>query len=96
MALPVHRRTISFVQKAYSYDPHERIDSVGGVNSDKSRWKLSQEAAITAIESGSSEFFVTAHDHSIKVVVVAHAGKKYLRTEHDEKGPDTLLALPSG
>jgi len=96
MALPVHRRTISFVQKAYSYDPHERIDSVGGINSDKSRWKLTQEAAIAAIESGGSEFFVTAKDHSIKVVVVAYAGKKYLRTEFDEKGPDTLLALPAG
>ena len=55
-----------------------------------------KEAAIAAIESGGSEFFVTANEHSIKVVVVSYAGKKYLRTEFDEKGPDTLLALPAG
>jgi len=95
MALPLHRRTISFVQKAYSYDPHERIDSIGGLNSDKSRWKLSQEAAIAAIESGKSEFFVMENARSVRVVVVTYAGKKYLKTEHDAKGPDVLLALPS-
>jgi hypothetical protein len=94
MVPPLNRHIISFVQKAYSYDPHQRIDSVGGINSDQTRWKLSQDATIAAIESGRSEFFVTAHHHSIRVVVVTYAGKKYLKTEHDEKGPDTLLALP--
>ena len=95
MARPVHRRTITFAQKAYSYDPHERIESIGGLNSDKSRWKLSQEAAIQAIEAGSDEFFVAAKDRTIRVVVVSHAGQKYLRTEFEGKGPDSLLALPS-
>ncbi|MSU66124.1 MAG: DUF3892 domain-containing protein [Opitutus sp.] len=95
MALPLHRRAVSFVQKAYSYDPHERIDSIGGVNSDKSRWKLSQEEAISAIESGRTEFYVAAHDRILKVVVVKFAGQKYLKTETDEKSPDGLLTLPS-
>ena len=95
MALPLHRRAVTFVQKAYSYDPHERIDSIGGVNSDKSRWKLSQEGAIAAIESGRTEFYVAAADRNLKVVVVKFAGQKYLKTEHDEKSPDSLLALPS-
>ncbi len=95
MARPVHRRTITFAQKAYSYDPHERIESIGGLNSDKSRWKLSQEAAILAIEAGTDEFFVTTKDRNVRVVVVAHAGQKYLRVEFEGKGPDSLLALPS-
>ena len=95
MARPIQRRTITFVQKAYSYDPHERIDSIGGLNSDKSRWKLSQEAAIAAIEGGLDEFFVTAPDRMVKVIVMNYAGQKYLKTEADSKAPDFLLALPS-
>ncbi len=96
MALPVHRRTISFVQRAYSHDPHERIDSIGGLNSDKSRWKLSQEAAISAIESGRTEFFVGATERGVKVAVVTHAGKKYLWAGSSDKNSDQLLWLPTG
>ena len=95
MARPIQRRTVTFVQKAYSSDPYERIDSIGGLNSDKSRWRLSQQAAIAAIEGGLDEFFVPAPDRLVKVIVMNHAGQKYLNTEADDKAPDCLLALPS-
>jgi hypothetical protein len=95
MARPIRRRTITFVQKAYSSDPYERIDSIGGLNSDKTRWKLSQEAAIAAIDGGLDEFFVTASDRMVKVIVMNHGGQKYLKTEADSKASDWLLALPS-
>ena len=95
MARPVHRRTITFAQKTYSYDPHERIESIGGINSDKTRWKFSQQAAITAIEAGTDEFFVTTKDRTERIIGVTYAGQKYLKTEHESRGPDSLLALPS-
>jgi hypothetical protein len=94
MAAHITRRIVSFAHKAYSHDPHEHIDSVGGFNSDKSRWRLSQVAVIDAIETGLSEFIVLTKDRSTKVVVITHGGQKYLKTELDAKTPETLLALP--
>ncbi len=95
MARPVHRRTVSFAQKAYSYDPHERIELIGGVNADKSRWRMSQQAAITAIEAGTDEFVVVTKDRTVKVGVFAFGGQKYLKADGGGKDPDSLLALPS-
>ena len=93
MALPLHRRAVTSVQKAYSRDPHERIDTIGGINSDKSLWRMTQEEAITAIESRQTEFFVPTGDHIVKLVVVTHAGQKYLQSEREKTHPDDLLSL---
>jgi hypothetical protein len=95
MALPLHRRPVSFLQRAYSADPHERIDTIGGFNADKSRWTMSQEQAITAIESRRTEFFVSVDKLPVKIVVGVHAGQKYLRTEREKTHPDDLLSLLS-
>ena len=95
MARPVNRRIVSFAQKAYSYDPHERIELIGGINSDRSRWKFSQQVSISAIEAGTDEFVVLTKERPVKLVVVSYAGQKYLSTEPAGKGPDCLLALPS-
>ena len=52
-------------------------------------------AAISAIESGTDEFVVVTKERTERIVVVTYAGQKYLKTEHEGKGPDSLLALPS-
>ena len=52
MARPYRRRAITFVNHAYSHDPRERIEMIGGVNSDNTRWSLSQTAAIALIFKG--------------------------------------------
>lgn len=93
MALPLHRRAVTSIQKAYSHDPHERIDTIGGVNSDKSLWSMSQEDAIAAIESRRTEFFVTTGGSIVRLVVVTHAGQKYLQSEREKTHPDDLLIL---
>jgi len=94
MARPYRRRAISYVNRAYSHDPRERVETIGGINSDQTRWKLSQAAAIAAIESGTDEFYVGSSDAPVKLVVFTHGGQKYLQTEREKTHPDELLSLP--
>ena len=93
MALPLHRRAVTFVQKAYSSDPRERIDNIGGINSDKSSWRMTQEEAIAAIQSQRTEFFVPTPEHIVKIVVATYGGQKYLQSEREKTHPDDLLSL---
>ena len=96
MSRPYRRRVVSSVNRAYSRDPHERIEAIGGVNPDHTHWKLSQSAAIAAIEAGTDEFFVVAGGEPVKLVVVTYRGEKYLETEREKTRPDDLLDLIAG
>lgn len=93
MARPYRRRIVSFATRAYSHDPLERVDSIGGVNADFTRWKLSQAAAIAMIEAGTDEFLIQAGGEVIKIVVVTSDGEKYLQSEREQSHPDDLLNL---
>ena len=81
MAQLSNRRTVSTVSRAYSSDPHETIESIAGVNSDRTRWLYSQAVAISRIESGTDAFVVSTGDTRGRLVVHAHGGQKYLRIE---------------
>jgi hypothetical protein len=61
------------------------------VNADRTRWSLSQSAAIALIETGTDEFFFHAGDQTVRVVVLTHRGEKYLQSEREETHPDDLL-----
>jgi hypothetical protein len=93
MARPYRRRAVSSFTPAYSHDPLERIDSIAGVNSDRSRWSLTQTAAIAAIEAGTDEFFVMAESGPVKLTVVAVRDQKYLGIERGKSHPDDLVNL---
>jgi hypothetical protein len=93
MAQPYTRRAVSFVSRAYSHDPLEQIENIGGLNSDHTRWKLSQTAAISAIESGTDEFFVNTENGPIKLIVLTHQGQKYLKSEREKSHPGELLSF---
>lgn len=86
---------ITCINKSDRANPHERIFAVGGVNSDGTRWKLSQTQAIDGIDIGKWRFWVHAGGRSVWVVVaISRFGNKYLKTEADGEQPDNLLSLP--
>jgi hypothetical protein len=93
MAKPYRRRLVSRVSRAYSRNPFERVESIGGMNSDHTPWKFSQTTAISLIESGTDEFVFRAADQTIKLVVRTHGGEKYLQSEREKTHPDDLFNL---
>ena len=88
------RHEVRCINKTDRYNPHERISHIGGVNSDGTRWKITQERAIQGIESREWEFYVNQHGRTVDVVVaVSRYGHKYLKTVADGEQPDNLLSL---
>ena len=85
---------IQCVNKTNRMNAHERIKDVGGINSDGTRWKLTETAAIDGIEQGKWRFWASVNEKSVWVVVASRLGHKYLKTEADGEEPNNLLNLP--
>lgn len=89
------RHQIRCINKSAHFNPHERIRNVGGKNQDGTLWKISEDEAITGIETGKWAFYVSQQGHTVDVVVALSAhGHKYLKTVADGLQPDNLLSLP--
>jgi hypothetical protein len=74
---------------------HHRVQAIGGTSRDGAPWRLSEEAAMAAIEAERAIFYVEwPQGHRLDLVVGQGLGKRYLKTEIDGEVPDRLLALP--
>jgi len=75
--------------------PHHRIRAIGGIARDGRAWRLSEEAAIAAIENERAVFYVERpRGQRIDIVVGQGLGRTYLKAERDGESPETLLSLP--
>lgn len=87
---------IKCINKSDRDNIHERIQSIGGLKSDGTRWKISLNQAIEGIESKKWSFYVNNISGKKVNVIVAKTsdGNKYLKTEADTTVKNNLLELP--
>lgn len=78
-------------------DSDRRIQGIGGLNADGTRWYLPIDDAIRHIQSGTYAFYVAVRGHRVNVIVARHptSGRLYLTTEGDGFPPNNLLSLPA-
>jgi hypothetical protein len=83
------RLQVTCVNKTDRYNPHERIENIGGYG-----WKHAEDDAISYIENNVYAYYVNRGGSQVNVIVAQRLGHKYLKTENDGEQPDNLLALP--
>jgi len=85
---------VDCVLRAGRRPPDDRILGIGGVGPDGARWRLTEDAAIVALERGRRFYLERPKGHRVDVIVVPGFGRKHIRTEADRRGPGLLLDLP--
>lgn len=85
---------IRCISKSDRDNPYERIQAIGGMNSDGKNWKLTQKEAIDSIKSGKYAFHVQVNGKAVNVIVAkSRYGNEYIKTEADGDEPNNLLSL---
>jgi Protein of unknown function (DUF3892) len=85
---------VKCIKKTDRYNPHERIQGIGGLNADGTRWYLPEDDAIAGIDQQKWRFWTSGGGKSVWVVIAVHNGSRYLKTEPDGIQPNNLLSLP--
>ena len=85
------RLEVTCTVKSDRYNPHERIQTIGGTN-----FRYNQPDAIAKIEARTHSFWTRGGGKTAEVIVSkSDYGHKYLRTFADGVLSDNLLHLPT-
>ena len=84
-----HLEVTCITKRPGHYNPHERIEKLGGVG-----WYKDESEVIADIERGANSYCVSAGGRIVQLVVSTSQGRKYLKTLADDYAPNNLLALP--
>ena len=85
---------VDCVTRTDRVSPYHRIRAIGGLGADGLRWRLSEEAAIEAIDTERATFYIEwPLGRRLELVAAQGLGKRYLKTEADVETPERLLAL---
>lgn len=88
------RLKVTCITKREHYNPHERITSLGGIDSEGASWYKSQEIVINEIRNDINSFYTIVNGVEAKVEAVPREGRYYLRTDKDDFKTNNLLSLP--
>ena len=91
--LPMSRRVMCITKRGDHYNPHERIQGIGGVI-EGAQWWRAENDAIRDVEIDSTAYYVSLDGRSVWVIVATRNGRKYLTTVADGATCDNLLRLP--
>jgi hypothetical protein len=96
LAIAAQVQVSCITKRGDHYNPHERIQGLGGIQGDK-RWWLSEDDIIAELDKSAAarwNFYVSVGGKTVWVIVASHNGRRYLKTEADGYAPNNLLNLP--
>jgi hypothetical protein len=76
-------------KKPAHYDPHERIQALGGPG-----WYKAEDQVIYDMRINGNHYYVNRGGRKVYLVVATRNGREYLKTTDDDYAPDNLLNLP--